>query len=114
MVEARSLGPPRYRTFRLQPEVAHWRSRRAESSTAAQAPVLPHRPLVTVGLRSLTRRALLLRAVRAFFVALAFPLLWVLTLISQLSSSCRTFLSLEISFSRLSVWALVCSALSIF
>ncbi len=76
--------------------------------------MLAQQPLVVAGLRFLPRRVLVLRAVKAFFAALAFPLLFALTLISQFSSPCRMFLSLEISFSLLSVWPLACGAVSFF
>jgi hypothetical protein len=67
---------------------------------------------VAAWLRLLTQRFLVPRAVKAFFVALAFPLLCVLTLISQFFSSFRMLLSLSVSFSQPSVWAWACDAVS--
>src|SRR5262245_45085309 len=57
-------------------------------------------------------RPALLRAARGFFVASTFSLPFVRTLISQFSSSRRMFLFLAISFSLISVWALVYGAVS--
>ena len=74
----------------------------------ARALVLVQQSPVVAGLRSLPWRALFLLAAAVFFSALAFPLLFDPTLISQF---CRILLCLT-SFSLISVWALACHAAS--
>src|SRR5438128_8359048 len=60
----------------------------------------------------MSRRALLLRAARAFFLALASPLLLQPTLISPFSSFCWMLLLRGISFLLFPVWVLACDAVS--
>ena len=106
---APSPDPPRRRTFRSRPELGPRLGRPEESLAAAEEPVSV-RQLRGAALRFLMARRVLLRAARGFFVASTFSLLFLSTLISQFSSSRRMFLFLAISFSLISVWALVYGA----
>ena len=74
----------------------------------AKAVALAQQPPVAAGWRFLPWRALFLLAAAVFFSALAFPLLFDRTLISQF---CRTLLC-RTSFSLISVWVLACDAAS--
>ena len=86
--------------------------RPARCLAAAQALALTQRLPAAAGQRFLTTRALLPSAEKAFFVVLACPPLLDPTSISQFSSFSRMLLSRWISFSLLSVSALVYGGVS--
>ena len=103
MVEARSPGLPRYRTFRPPPGPARPLEEHAELSalgkTLESARRLPEE-VANFLVTPLPGEAL------AFFVALVFPLL--LPPVWLFSSFCAPFLSCAISL--ISVWAWACGA----
>ena len=86
--------------------------RPARCLAAAQALALTQRLPAAAGQRFLTMRGLLPSAEKAFFVVLACPPLLDPTSISQFSSFSRMLLSRWISFSLLSVSALVYGGVS--
>jgi hypothetical protein len=67
--EARIPGPPRYLIFRLQPELGRPLNRHAQASAVAKMLVLARQAPVAATLLVRMRRALLLLAALAFFVA---------------------------------------------
>jgi hypothetical protein len=67
--EARIPGPPRYLIFRLQPEPVRRLNRHAQASAVAKVLALAWQAPVAATLLVRTRRALLLLAALAFFVA---------------------------------------------
>ena len=87
MAEARIPGPPQCLIFRSQPEPARPRERCEQASAVAKVPVLPRQSPVAAALRIRTRRALLLLAASAFFVAWVSPLFVPTSISPPISSS---------------------------
>jgi len=107
--EARSLGLPRYRTFRSTPERAA-PAPSAEFLALGKAPESARLPSAVEAASAFPaqRRAPLLREALAFFLASVFPLLsapvWLF------SWFCVRFLFRAISSSPISVWVWACGA----
>jgi hypothetical protein len=92
--EARTPGPPRCLIFRSQPELGRRLNRHAQASAVAKVLALARQAPVAASLRVRMRRALLLLAASAFFVAWASPrfgLIWVSRFFSR-RISCSPFL----------------------
>ena len=105
MVEARSPGLPRYRTFRSQPGCARRREQRGEPLAAATAQASARQLPAAVEVSFLVTPHPLPREALASLPVLVFPLLSAPVWISQSSWSCAPFLSRGTSSSPISVWA---------
>lgn len=104
MVEARSPGLPRYRTFRSQPELARRRKEHGEPLAAVKAQASARQLPAAVEASFLVTRRPVPREALAFSLALVFPLLSAPVWICRSSWFCVLFLSRETSSSPISVW----------